>query len=370
MIRVIHILYELKFSGAEIMYVDAASLFQAKGCELSVVATAEQLGDFAPNFEKAGYTIYHKSYPSLRKYFKRIVYFVRFIQFLRNGKFDVVHIHSSSAMWGMAFCAWIAGKRSVYTFHNVFSTHFYSYAYHFLLRWSAKNIFRCRFQSISDSVYQNELKYFRNRTICIYNWYGDSRFFPAEASEKLVIRDMLNIPANALVLVSVGGCSPIKRHSDVIRALAIIIEKYSNCIYLHLGKGVSEASEIALAEELKVMDHIRFCGNQTDVRKFLIAADIYLMPSRFEGISITTIEAMACLIPTILYDVPGLRDFNKNGENSILIPENYKLLAEKALYLNEKPEVAIGMALRAKEFVDSNFNIEKNVNLIFNLYNK
>lgn len=368
--KVIHILHELKFSGAEIMYVDAASLFQAKGCELSVIATAENIGEYAPYFENAGYNLFNKPYPKLKNYLKRIVYYYHFVQFLKSENYDIVHIHASVTMWGMALCAWIAGKRSVYTFHNVFPTHFYSYFYHCLLRWSAKNIFNCNFQTISDSVYEHELKLYHNDTTKIYNWYGSNRFYPAKAGEKYAVREELSIPQDALVLISVGGCSPVKRHSEIIKALPLINEKHPNCIYLHLGKGESECSEINLATELNVSSQIRFYENQSDVRKFLIAADIYMMPSRFEGIPITTIEAMGCLIPTILYNVPGLCDFNKNGENSILIPEDYKFLAEKAIYLHANPDVALQMAMRAKEFVDFNFNIIKNTPLIFNLYAK
>ena len=43
--KILHILHELKFSGAEIMYVDAAPIFQKLGCELAVVNTAPHLGE-------------------------------------------------------------------------------------------------------------------------------------------------------------------------------------------------------------------------------------------------------------------------------------------------------------------------------------
>jgi glycosyltransferase involved in cell wall biosynthesis len=135
-----------------------------------------------------------------------------------------------------------------------------------------------------------------------------------------------------------------------------------------LGKGDTEEEEKKLALSLGVEDKVWFCNNQQNVRNYLIAADIYLMPSRFEGIPITTIEAMACSIPNILYDVPGLRDFNNNGENSILIPEDYKILAEKIIYLQENPLEAAVLAESARSFVNQNFNIKKNVDKIFELY--
>lgn len=67
--KILHVLYELKYSGAEIMYCDAASLFQEKGCELSVMATAKEVGEYAENFEKAGYSIIHNELPPIFFFF-------------------------------------------------------------------------------------------------------------------------------------------------------------------------------------------------------------------------------------------------------------------------------------------------------------
>jgi len=368
--KILHILHELKFSGAEIMYVDAAPLFQEKGCDLSVVATAVNLGEFAPNFERAGFMLFHKPYPPLKNYIKRIEYYIQFIRFLKQKKYDVVHIHDSATMWGISLCARFARVRAVYTFHNVFSTHFYSYPYHCLLRWTAKSFFGCRFHTISDSVYEHELKLYHNKTTKIYNWYGSNRFYPAIPGEKKAIREDLNISQDTLVLISIGGCSLIKNHSEIIKALSIILKKKPNCLYLHLGKGELESEEIDFAKELGVYEQIWFCGNQLDVRKYLIASDIYLMTSHFEGISITTIEAMACLVPAILYDVPGLCDFNKEEEVSLLISEDYKILAEKIDYLNSHPEKALELSKKAKFLVDSKFYMTNNVIGIFNLYTR
>lgn len=366
--KIVHKLHELKFSGAEIMYVDAAPVFQKKGCELTVIAGAPNLGEFAPYFESAGYEVIHKPFPRLKNYIARLKYYRNFIKYLKDENFDVVHTHSHSSMWGMALCAWLAGKKSVYTFHNVFPTSWYSYFYHCLLRWSAKKIFKCKFQTISDSVYDHELKLYGNKTTKLYNWYGSNRFFPAEMNEKAQVRKELDIADNTLVLISIGGCSYIKRHHDIIRAIPYIIQQESNVLYLHLGSGDTEQEEKELTEELNVTQYVRFCSNQKDVRKYLVASDIYLMPSRFEGISITTIEAMACEIPAILYDVPGLRDFNKKGENSILIPEDYKVMAEKILYLSNHPEEATKMIDNAKSMVNEYYDMEKNATKIYELY--
>lgn len=367
--KILHILYELKFSGAEIMYVDAAPFFQERRCELTVMATAADVGEYTSQFRQAGFEVVHYPYPRGWNMTTRFRFYLQFIQFLKKNKIDVVHIHVNAFMWALAFCTWLAGKRAVYTFHSVFPSHPYSYLYHVFQRWSAKKIFGCRFQSISDTVYENERNYYYNKTKKVYNWYGTHRFFPSLNGEKKQIREALDIPQEALVLISVGSCSEIKRHSEIVKALPLIIRAYPSVLYIHLGEGDIESEEKELVTGLGVGTHVRFYGNQRDVRKFLVASDIYLMTSKFEGISITTIEAMACGIPAILYDVAGLRDFNKNGENSCLIPEDHQLLAEKVIELYSHPEMLERLSTHARKLVDNTYRMEINVPMIFNLYN-
>ena len=61
--KVVHILNELKFSGAEIMYVDAAEKLKSLGCSLYVINTNQTLGEYAPFFAKSGYKVIHMPYP-------------------------------------------------------------------------------------------------------------------------------------------------------------------------------------------------------------------------------------------------------------------------------------------------------------------
>ena len=366
--KVIHILVELKFSGAEMMYVDAANVFKNKGCELTVMATAQNIGEYAPYFERAGYKVIHWPFPRLKNYLARIRFYKNFYSFIVKEGYDVVHIHSLWAMWGLSLCARLAKKHSVFTFHNVYPSKALTHPYYIALRWTAKYLFNCKFHTISDSVYNHELGYYYNKTVKIYNWYGFDRFYPAEEHEKVTTREQLGIKPNDFVLISVGGCSNIKRHSEIIKALKIVEETIPNFLYLHLGTGTAEEEEMELAKKLGLYDKIKFCGNQHEVRKFLIASDVYLMPSRFEGIPITTIEAMACEIPAILYDVPGLRDFNSQGVNSILIPEDYKILADKIVYVYNNRADAHELASRGRHFVNEHFNMISNAAKIFDLY--
>lgn len=272
--------------------------------------------------------------------------------------------------WGMALTAKIAGIKSVYTFHNCFKNPKLTKPYQKWLRWSAKNILKCKFQSISDSVYENELNFYGNITTKIYNWYDNNRFYPAEPNEKIHIRKNLNIPEEALVLISIGGCSHIKRHTDIIKILPEIKQNFCNrpVIYLHLGEGDDIENEKKLAEELGVIESVRFEGNRQNVRDFLIASDYYLMPSKHEGIPITTIETMACKIPTILYNVPGLRDFNSESLSSILIDEKPEEILHAIQRLEKDQALKQEMTENAFSQVTSKYYLPNNVKQIYKLY--
>ncbi len=65
--------------------------------------------------------------------------------------------------------------------------------------------------------------------------------------------------------------------------------------------------------------HCRFLGFVQDVRGVLSAADLLVMPSRWEGFGLAAAEAMACSLPVIASDVPGLRDLVDDGRTGLLV---------------------------------------------------
>lgn len=367
--RVLHILDELKFSGAEIMYVAAARQFQDLGCELYVVNTADAMGEYAPFFRDAGYTVLHWPYEHL-SLLRKMVYWNHVIHFIRTHHIAVVHVHRPDMKCPMAYCAWRAGVRSVFTYHNVFPSRVITYPYHVLLRYCCKYLFHQVQQTIGDSVYEHELTYFHNPTIKINNWYNTTKYYPATDDEKCRLRQQLGISPSTLTVISIGGCSYIKRHEDILQAIAIARSQYPDILYLHLGEGDKTEEEKHLCDSLGISSVTRFLGNQKDVRSFLITSDIYVMSSRHEGMPITAIEAMACGIPSIFYNVPGLRDFNQYGECSVLVEEDPSKLAEAILALKADQVRQQRLVSHARSYVSQAYDMPTNVRKIFELYQK
>lgn len=364
--NVLHVMNQLCFSGAEIMYVDASVEFKKLGCNLFVINAHPVIGPFADSFRKAGFKVLHFPYP--KNPIKKLRYYYDLAKFVKEHNIDVIHTHHSGMKWSMALVAKLCGIKSVYTVHNNFRSRRITWPYQFWLRWSASHLLGCRFQSISDSVHDNELNYYHNKTTKVYNWYGNQRFYPAEKGEKSMIREELGISDNSLVLISIGGCSEVKRHHHILKSLPRIISDCPDTVYIHLGEGRTLNEEMELAKSLGVDNHVRFLGNRTDVRKYLIASDIYIMPSRFEGISITAIETLACGIPEILYDVPGLRDFNFDKECALVIPPDEENIPKAIKSLLNDRDMMNRHIKNGLEMVHTKYYLPDNIQQIYKLY--
>lgn len=368
-IKILHVFNALEFSGAEVMYVQSAPLFEENGCQLIALSTGGHLGGYASNFQESGYKVEHQPLMlSLKNFFRFISTLIWIFKYIKTEEVDVVHIHRSSHFWWVALSAKLAGAGVLRTIHNVFKNRWFTRPKAIIERWSARVFLGVIFHTIGESVYQNEKEYYKNKSIKVNNWFNDKLYYPAlNSSEKQALRAELGL-SDALVVISVGGCSHVKRHEDIIDAINIIA-KSQDIVYLHLGDGVNRIGEERQVAELNITENVIFVGNTNEVRKYLIAADIYLMPSRFEGLSISTIEAMACGLPSVLYNVPGLKDLINNNDTGMLINENSPSLVAAINHLEANPDVKKAMSKKALLAANKEYGIRNGVNGIIGIYN-
>lgn len=303
--RVLHVLGELKPSGAETMLVAAAPLFQANGIEAEVLSTGPATGPYAGRFEAAGYRVHHIPFS------RSPGFWLKERQLMRAGKYDVIHLHCEGANFWHGMAARSAHPAVVLrTVHNAF-------AFKGNLQWR-RGVQRrllqrlgVRHVSISASVRDTELRHYRLPTTLIWNWYDSLRFTKTPPETRAEARAGFGLREEDFVIASVGNCSPIKNHTAIIEAMAMLPAE-QRPIYLHAGIEESGQPERALAQQLGVADSIRFLGGLGDVLPLLRAADAFMMPSRYEGFGIAAIEALATGLPALFADVAGLKDFRKD----------------------------------------------------------
>lgn len=125
---------------------------------------------------------------------------------------------------------------------------------------------------------------------------GRYAFDPAVRGE---VRHELDLPADALVVGHVGRFDPQKNH----RFLVEIFEKMpEDARLLLVGDGVLRPDVEQQAEALGIRDRVLFTGVRTDVDRLLQAMDVFLMPSLFEGLPVSIVEAQAAGLPCLISD--------------------------------------------------------------------
>lgn len=134
------------------------------------------------------------------------------------------------------------------------------------------------------------------------------------------LRKELNIKNTDMVLISVGELNKNKNHEVVIKALAQLHNpeiKYVIC-----GQGELKKYLEQLAEKLRVGNCVKLLGYRSDVPELLAMADVFVFPSKREGLPVALMEAMASGLPVICRGIRGNRELVVDGKGGLLIENN------------------------------------------------
>jgi glycosyltransferase involved in cell wall biosynthesis len=301
-LRVLHVLSELRPSGAETMLVAAAPLFQSQGVVAEVLATGAVPGPYAKRFEDVGYRVHHLPFSRTPGFFWKQR------KIMQTGHYDVIHLHCENGnFWQGLMALSVRPPVVLRTIHNAFA---FTGNLRWRRGWQRRLLQRLGVEhvSISDSVSNTELRYYRLPTTLIWNWYDSLHFAATIPEARASARTAFGLNENDFVIASIGNCSEVKNHTAIIEAMALMPAE-QRPVYLHAGIEEAGQPERELAQRLGVSDHTRFLGGVGDVLPLLQAADAFVMPSLYEGFGIAAIEALATGLPALFADVAGLKDF-------------------------------------------------------------
>lgn len=362
--KILHILNEIKFSGAEVMLKIAAPTFIKTGFDLHALSTGDAIGEYASILGTAGYRVHHISFKKSPKYF------IALYRFLLKEEFDVVHIHPERAFFWHALVVWIAGtRRIVRTVHDVFLFSGFLQMKRRYQRFISRKVFRVSFTSISNSVLEIEKQYFRNPTVLVKNWVDASHFRPPTENKKLIAKKQFGFDASATVIISVGTCNEKKNHYAIFDAISMLNKSIEFPIeYLHRGTGPTQEDEKGYAKKIGVELYTKFVDYLDDIRIAYWASDIFVMSSMYEGLGNVILEAMNCGLPVVLYNVLGMRDTIAERKGGFLVEPNPPALAKaiKELILDEGLREQMGS--EARDSVSRNFNMQESLEKLIKLY--
>ena len=155
-----------------------------------------------------------------------------------------------------------------------------------------------------------------------YFGVDDKRFRPANAATVLQMRKKYNIPANKVVVLIVGSAIIRKGWLDLLDALMEVKKANDDFVLVGVYGGATDFDVLAEVEKRGLSAHYIDVGEvpQERMEELYSTADVFCLPSHWEGMATVVAEAMASGLPVITTDVCGHPEVVTSGENGILVP--------------------------------------------------
>jgi len=167
-------------------------------------------------------------------------------------------------------------------------------------KWLVKNYgmqFIALHEKMKDEI--NDLFNVRN-TVVINNGIDFTRF--ESAKEKLEVRKELEIPEDAFVIGHIGRFLDVKNHEFIVEVFKEVYLKKENAFLLLVGDGILKEKIQTKLEDAGVKGHYLIISNRNDIPDILNAMDVFIFPSKYEGLGIVLIEAQKMRLPSIVSD--------------------------------------------------------------------
>ncbi|MER8268148.1 glycosyltransferase [Streptomyces griseus] len=201
----------------------------------------------------------------------------------------------------------------------------------------------------------------------IHNGVDLDRFRPGGGGDRAEARASLPLPrgadADAPLVVCVGRLTRQKGQDVLLRAWRRMPVAGARLVLV--GDGPDREGLEASAPP-----GVQFTGAREDVRPWIRAADVLVLPSRWEGMALAPLEAMACGRPVVLTDVNGARESLPPGheEHCLVPPEDPEALAAALTALLADPELRASLSRRALRHTRSAFDVRRTAGAVAGLY--
>lgn len=137
---------------------------------------------------------------------------------------------------------------------------------------------------------------------------------------RLAAREALGLTPDQPVVLTVGRLTVMKGQRYLVDAVPALAERFPDLAVVLVGRGHLEDSLRRQAHELGVSDQVLLAGHRSDARMLLDAADVFVLPSRHEGMPLAALEAMDAGLPVVATDVIGTSEVVAHGETGLLVP--------------------------------------------------
>lgn len=354
-----------KYGGFERYIVEEARQLKDKNCRLVVIFDREPL--------TKGYVedlmYYGANYEVLPQ--DSVNVFIKgFFKLLKKYHPDVVHTNfSSNVIVALPLARLYGVKRTIATEHclPILDT----LKLRLLYQWIS--LFSNNILSVSERSCKSIMTglFFKKKSVnTLYLGIKDFHYDKKEAMTHY------GINGNKVAIMNVAYHNPVKGVDVLLNAVHMLVHKMgvNNFMVYQIGGGQTGNDTEYLynmARTLKIEEYIVWMGIQNNVPEILSAGDIYVQPSRSEGIPLSIMEASLASLPIVATMVGGNPEAVQGGFNGILVaPDSPRELSAAIKHLIIDVRLRNIMGNNARQFAKENFSLEKQVESLISKYYK
>ena len=355
--RILQVITSLDMGGAETLVVNLIPRLQALGNTVDLCVFNGKETPLTHRLKKESpqtkiYALGHGVYNPL--------YIFKLVKIMK--KYDIIHTHNSSPQLFVAIASLFSRTKIVSTEHNTSNRKRNWKWYRPIESWMYG---RYKHVICISKIAEEKLREYmggewlvessnRYKSITTINNGIDVDAI----SEAVPCKELLGLKENRKSILMVAGFRKQKNQDTIIRALTLLDKEKYEVWFAGIGERMEEVKQLVLS--LGVSERVRFLGLRTDIPNVLRAADVIVMSSHWEGLSLSNVEGMSAHKPFIASEVNGLKEVTKGygilfpHEDAKALAEEINRLASDETYYNEIAERCYKRALE--------FDISKTVN--------
>lgn len=207
-------------------------------------------------------------------------------------------------------------------------------------------------------------------SIVVNNGINLQKFNPANQFKD--IRTELKLPKDKILVLFIARFTLHKQPLTLIKGFAEALKQNANMHLLMVGDGDQKEEAELLIKQLQISEHITLEKFRQDVPDVLAAADIFVLPSLWEGLPIGLLEAMAMGKAIIASNADGTREIVEHNKNGLLVSINslQKETTEALVQLSQQPQLRKELEANARATITERFNAVSMTRKIESIYTK
>ena len=208
-----------------------------------------------------------------------------------------------------------------------------------------------------------------DKIIVIYNGIRLLPSQPINAACRAALSAELGLKPGMHLVCSVGRLMEQKGYCFLLEAIPRIIQEYPGTVFAIAGGGPLLKELQEQAQTLDITASVLFLGIRPDVADLLSLADIFVLPSLWEGLPIALLEAMGAGVPAIASQVDGVLEIIVHNQTGLLVPPaEADALSQAILRLLGEPELRVNLSAQGKALVEKEFTQDQMCTRYRNLF--